>query len=65
MKILITLLLLSALCFVVTGCVNVKEAQIDNATFNTAGWKSQAGVSGGANIEATTIPTADISATGL
>jgi hypothetical protein len=65
MKALTLLIFLSALCFAITGCVVVKQADIKEATFNTAGWKSQAGVSGDAVIEATTIPTTDISATGL
>ena len=53
-------LLLIATLFL-QGCVYIKEAQVDN--LNTAGWKSQAGVTGDATIEATTIPTTDV--TGL
>jgi len=47
------------------GCVVVKEANVTNSEFNSAGWKSQAGVSGDAVIEATTTPKTDISAAGL
>jgi len=59
------LLALATICFALTGCINIKQAEINEATFNTAGWKSQAGVSGDATIEATTTPTTDISPMGL
>jgi len=38
------------------GCSTtvIKHATIDKATFNSATWKSQAGVTGNATIEATT-----------
>ena len=29
--------------FFTSGCVNVKQATITESTFNTAGWKSNAG----------------------
>ena len=58
---------LLALTAILTGCstTTIEHATIDKATFNTATWKSQAGVSGGAHIEATTSPTTDASLTGL
>ncbi len=59
------LLTLATTCFALTGCINIKQADIKEANFNTAGWKSQAGVSGDATIEATTAPTTDVSAAGL
>lgn len=49
--------LILAAALTLTGCVSVKEANIESATFNTAGWKSQAGVGKDAVIEATTTPT--------
>ena len=59
----ITLIALLAL----TGCstTNIKHADIHKATFNTATWKSQAGVGQSATIEATTAPKTDASLTGL
>ena len=59
------LILLAMSCVALSGCIVVKEATISDTTFNTSGWKSQAGVGQDAIIEATTIPTTDISATGL
>jgi hypothetical protein len=52
-------LLLSFFCFAATGCVNVKEATITESTFNTAGWKSNAGGADQA-IEATNTPSTQI-----
>lgn len=62
--------ILAALCClsaILTGCstTTIENAQIDRATFNTATWKSQAGVGEDATIEATTTPKTDVSATGL
>ena len=59
------LLILAMSCFALSGCVVVKEATVTEATINTAGWKSQAGVGSDAVIEATTTPKTDVSATGL
>ena len=61
----LTVLFLLATLSVFCGCVSIKQADIKEANFNTAGWKSQAGVSGDATIEATTAPTTDVSAAGL
>ncbi len=49
------------------GCstVRIEHATIKQATFNSASWKSQAGVAGNARIDATTSPTTDASLTGL
>jgi uncharacterized protein YceK len=58
-----TLLPLLAVLVLLSGCISVKEASIENATFNTSGWKSQAGVGQDAIIEATTTPRTDV--TGL
>jgi len=38
----------------------IENATIDNATFNAAAWKSQAGIGGAAVIEATTSPSTDL-----
>jgi len=54
------LIFLSFLAFAITGCVSIKQADIKEATFNTAGWKSQAGVGETATIEATTVPSANL-----
>jgi hypothetical protein len=56
-----------AVVLLTTGCstTNIKHAEIDTATFNSATWKSQAGVDRDATIEATTAPTTDASLTGL
>jgi hypothetical protein len=56
-----------ALAFVSTGCstTNIENAYIWESEFNSAAWKSQAGVCGDARIDATTTPTTDVSATGL
>jgi hypothetical protein len=56
---MIKLLALTA-ALALSGCVSVKEARIDSATFNTAGWKSQAGIGESANIDATTVPSANL-----
>ena len=61
MKLLALILIAAAL----SGCVSIKEANIENATINTSAWKSQAGTGGDAVIEALTSPVTDISATGL
>lgn len=63
-KTILTLIVASA---ILTGCstTTIENAQIDRATFNTATWKSQAGVGEDAIIEATTTPKTDVSATGL
>lgn len=54
-------ILIIAAAMSLTGCVSVKEANIESATFNTAGWKSQAASGGeGQTIEATTTPTTTI-----
>ena len=55
-----TLILISSVAFALTGCISIKQAEIKEATFNTAGWKSNAG---GADqtIEATTVPSASLS----
>ena len=52
---------------ILSGCstVNIEHATIEQATFNSASWKSQAGVAGDARIDATTSPTTDASLTGL
>jgi len=60
-----TLLLISITAALLTGCVSVKEATIENATINTSGWKSQSGTGGDAIIEATTTPSTRVSAAGL
>lgn len=56
----VILILLSSVAFALTGCISIKQADIKEATFNTAGWKSQAGVGSTATIEATTVPTANL-----
>lgn len=50
-----------------TGCstTTIENAVILEATFNSATWKSQAGVTGGATIETVTAPKTDTSLTGL
>lgn len=35
--------LAAAVALFFTGCVTVKQATVTDSTFNTAGWKSQAG----------------------
>tara|TARA_R110000782_G_scaffold109022_1_gene197774 strand:- start:259 stop:459 length:201 start_codon:yes stop_codon:yes gene_type:complete len=47
------------------GCVSIENAEIEKLNFNASGWKSQAGVSGDAVIEAKTAPVTDISGTGV
>jgi uncharacterized lipoprotein YajG len=64
MKTILTLLAVVALF---TGCstTTIEHAEITEATFNSASWKSQAGVDGDARIDATTAPQTDASLTGL
>lgn len=59
--------LIATVALFVFGCstTTIENAQIEEATFNTATWKSQAGVGEDATIEATTTPKTDVSATGL
>ena len=61
--------LLILIFFLLSGCSITKyeNVNIDTATFNDARWKSQAGVSGNADIEATTSPStqADVGLNGL
>jgi hypothetical protein len=63
---MIKLLAITAIVFL-GGCstVRIEHATIREATFNSASWKSQAGVAGDARIDATTSPTTDASLTGL
>jgi hypothetical protein len=53
---LIAILYLLYFASYMLGCstTTIKHATIDKATFNSATWKSQAGVAGNATIEATT-----------
>ena len=45
-----------------TGCISIKQADIKDATFNTAGWKSNAGSDGSeGRVDAVTTPTTDVS----
>jgi uncharacterized protein YceK len=62
-----TVLLFSLCCAFFSGCstTRIKHATIESATFNTATWKSQAGVGETATIEATTAPKTDTNLTGL
>ena len=64
MKTIITLL---AAIATLTGCstTTIENATITEATFNSATWKSQAGITGGATIETVTAPKTDTSLTGL
>lgn len=50
-----------------SGCstTTIEHATIKEATFNTATWKSQAGVGKDATIEAVTTPKTEASLTGL
>jgi uncharacterized lipoprotein YajG len=61
-----TITLLAAIALL-AGCstTTIENATITEATFNSATWKSQAGVTGDATIEATTAPKTDTSLTGL
>ena len=61
------LLAITAAIVLLGGCssVRIEHATIEEATFNSASWKSQAGVKGDARIDATTSPTTDASLTGL
>lgn len=61
----LVLISLTLIALLMSGCISIKQADIAEATFNTSGWKSQAGVSGDAVIEATTIPTTDLRANNL
>ena len=58
------LLLLTVL--LLAGCTSTKieHATFHGTTINQATWKSQAGVDGGATIEATTAPKTKASVTG-
>jgi len=58
-----TKLILITLALVLSGCstTKIEHATIEKATFNTATWKSQAGVGADATIEATTSPKTDAS----
>ncbi len=49
------------------GCSSTKitHATFEGTTFNSASWKSAAGVGGDSSITATTSPTTDASLTGL
>ena len=49
------------------GCstTKIEKAEIKSATFNSAIWKSQAGVGKDATIEATTAPNTDAKVGGL
>jgi hypothetical protein len=55
-----TILALSLIALL-SGCssTQIDHATIHSATFNSATWKSQAGVAGNATIEATTSPKTD------
>jgi len=57
------LILLPLFALLLNGCVTVKNAQVDQATFNTAGWKSQAvsGADADPRIDALTSPSTDVS----
>ena len=63
MKAIILLLLAAA----IAGCstTTIEHAIIEEATFNSANWKSQAGVGANATIEATTSPRTDAGLNGL
>ena len=61
-----TIILISIAAFV-AGCssTTIENADIKSATFNTATWKSQAGVGHDASIQATTSPQTDAEVAGL
>ena len=63
MKIILTIPFLAF--FVGCSTTTIERAEIKSATFNSAVWKSQAGVGGRATIEAVTAPSTEASLTGL
>ena len=59
------ILISTLLAFVGCSSTSIQHAEIKEATFNTATWKSQAGVGKDASIQATTSPKTDAEVAGL